>query len=466
MNAFINKEVTGLVWNLKNGLRLLVFRKVPNEGFRVSLDQAVLLVACYFLVTFLLTFVQSLPDPEFSSFGIANLATHITLILFVSFISAKLLKTDTLKNFVIVFSVWPWFYLIWFVVGDGPNFSQWMLFEKENSLYLICQIWFLAVTTYALISQAQVNVGTIVKSIAPVIVFIFLPLHVVTLGEFWHQSYDVDEELLKLANINEEDTYYKQFNFIDDLRRTLLPQRKDVTDLYFVGFGSYASQDVFMKEVQYAQDLFDERFDTKGRSVALINNYKTIENTPLASKNNLGLVLEHIGQIIDPDEDVVFLYLTSHGSKQHKLSVDLMPLRLNTIGPNDLKQALDKSGIKWRVLLVSACYSGGFVEPLKDQYSVIMTASAPNKQSFGCGNKSEFTYFGKAIFEEELRHNFNFVDAFNNALVSIRKREEREKRNPSVPQLYIGEQIRSKLDGLSQDLHKFYTNTNIGVGPT
>ena len=30
--------------------------------------------------------------------------------------------------------------------------------------------------------------------------------------------------------------------------------------------------------------------------------------------------------------------------------------------------ALDESGIRWRVIIISACYAGGFVEPLRDPF--------------------------------------------------------------------------------------------------
>jgi len=88
---------------------------------------------------------------------------------------------------------------------------------------------------------------------------------------------------------------------------------------------------------------------------------------------------------------------------------------------------------------------------------VIMTAAAADKQSFGCGSKSEFTYFGKAVFQEQLSKHFNFLEAFDNALSSIQQRESIEKREPSQPQLYIGDKIRSKLDDLSKDLEKYHS---------
>ena len=183
---------------------------------------------------------------------------------------------------------------------------------------------------------------------------------------------------------------------------TLRPQRDGVTDLYFVGFAGYAYQDVFLKEVRFVKGLFDRRFDTEGRSLALINNLQTHQAIPLASASNLSSALKHIGTIINSNEDVLVLFLTSHGSREHELSVSFWPLKLNQVTPEMLKRYLDEAGIKWRVVFVSACYSGGFIEPLKDPYTLIATAAAPDKQSFGCSNTNDFTYFGEAFFKDQL----------------------------------------------------------------
>lgn len=92
------------------------------------------------------------------------------------------------------------------------------------------------------------------------------------------------------------------------------------------------------------------------------------------------------------------------------------------------------------------------IETLKDDHSLIITSAAPNKQSFGCSNESEFTYLGKAIFDEHLKHSFDFIYAFDQAIESIQKREASEGQEPSDPQLFIGEKIRDKLEDLRNQL--------------
>jgi hypothetical protein len=243
---------------------------------------------------------------------------------------------------------------------------------------------------------------------------------------------------------------------MQQLKEKLLPERKDVTDMYFVGFAGYGSENVFMNEIHYVQDLMDRRFDTEGRSVALINNMSTMGDTPLATRTNLKLVLKHLGKVMNTDEDVLFLYLTSHGSK-NRLAIRFWPLRLNEMTANDLKQALDESGIKWRVLVVSACYSGSLIQPLQDENTLILTAAAPDRTSFGCGSTSMFTYFGRAIFIEQLNISRDFIGSFRRARSAIMLREEQEKLKPSNPQMFIGRQVQSKLQVLQQELIQRYT---------
>jgi len=110
-----------------------------------------------------------------------------------------------------------------------------------------------------------------------------------------------------------------------------------------------------------------------------------------------------------------------------------------------LSRLLAESGIKWKALVISACYSGGFVEPLKDDNTLIITAAAADRQSFGCSNEADFTYFGRAYFNEALRRSLSFTDAFDIASRSIATRERAEKLEPSRPQLFAGAPMRDKL---------------------
>jgi hypothetical protein len=142
---------------------------------------------------------------------------------------------------------------------------------------------------------------------------------------------------------------------------------------------------------------------------------------------------------------VLFLFLTSHGSEDHRLAMEFWPLQLADIDPGMLKQMLDASGIRWRVIVISACYSGGFIEPLKDSRTLIMTAADPEHSSFGCGADSDLTYFGKAYFDEALRETRSLTAAFELARKSIAAREGAQGYEPSNPQMFLGEEMAAKL---------------------
>ena len=255
-------------------------------------------------------------------------------------------------------------------------------------------------------------------------------------------------------SIEREAAFHAQAGLLDRDLQKLLPQRPGVADLYFAGFASFAAEDVFRKEIDVIGPLMRERFDTAGRSVLLVNNASTVLTLPLATATNLARTLRGIGERIDRDEDVLVMYLTSHGSAKHELAVEFWPLKLDIITPASLKRMLDDAGIKWRVLIISACYSGGYIEPLKNDDTLVMTASDATHTSFGCGSDSDFTYFGKALFDEELRRTHSFTEAFARARVSIGEREKRMGHQLSNPQIAIGSAIAEKLKSIEARLVK------------
>ncbi len=252
--------------------------------------------------------------------------------------------------------------------------------------------------------------------------------------------------------VGSEDAFYLQPKLLERELAGIKPGRKGIVDLYFVGMAGYGSQDVFMREVDAVAKLFTDRFGAEGRVVKLVNNPKTIMSGPIASASSLRAVLKKIGQTMDREEDVLFLFLTSHGSSKHEFSLELWPLRFNELTPAVLRSILDESGITNRVIVVSACYSGGFVDQLKSDNTLVIAAAAPDKNSFGCSNENDWTYFGKAYFDEALRQTNSFVEAFESAKPVILARETKEKFEPSDPRMAIGEAIKPVLARLEQQL--------------
>lgn len=231
----------------------------------------------------------------------------------------------------------------------------------------------------------------------------------------------------------------------------LEPPRPGRINLYFVGFAGTSAQDVFRKEVQAVATQFKRRFVTTGHSIVLINNQATLREYPIATPAGLAHALGRIGALINPRRDIVFLYLSSHGSPDHELSVSFPPLSLSDITPVQLRKMLDAAGIKRRVVVISACYSGGFIKALKSADSLVITAAAANRASFGCSNEADYTYFGRAYFDDALRRTNSFIEAYHLAQPIIAAHETREGFKHSNPQMFRGKNIAVALDRLARE---------------
>ena len=234
----------------------------------------------------------------------------------------------------------------------------------------------------------------------------------------------------------------------------LAPQRPGVVDVYGLVFAPYASEDVFLRESTLVAGVLAERFDAGGRVLHLVNHASTSNTHGWATLLNLQRGIEQLAARLDREEDVLVVYLTSHGARDFRLAADHEPLAAGTVTPRLLREALDAAGIRHRVVAVSACYSGGWVEPLANDSTLVMTAADADHTSYGCGRRSELTFFGRALWDEQLRKTHSFEEAFAAAVPVIRQREV-EAGKPdgfSNPQIRVGEAIRPVLRTLAQRL--------------
>jgi peptidase C13-like protein len=270
-------------------------------------------------------------------------------------------------------------------------------------------------------------------------------------GELWVAAGNDDEDAAG-ERLTQEEVFHRQGMLLDERLAALAPERSGVADLYFVGVAADAGQDTFYSEIVSVKELLDERFDTEGRSIVLVNNPATLTEYPIATASNLRATLAHLGNTIDAEEDVVLLHITTHGSSDYRLAFDLPPLELAQLTPSALARMLADSGIKWKVIVISACFSGGFIEPLKDDNTLVITAADAFHSSFGCAYDSDYTWFSEAFYDEALRTTFSFAQAFAAAKKTVGERERAEGYAPSNPQIAMGGAMRQKLAGLEKRL--------------
>ncbi|MBF4521134.1 peptidase C13 family protein [Acinetobacter towneri] len=248
-----------------------------------------------------------------------------------------------------------------------------------------------------------------------------------------------------------EEAFYAQSRVLNKALESIQYGEFAQSHWYFLGVAGASYQDVFMSEIERIREQFDTRFGTFGRSMVLINNPMTRNVIPIASQTSIEMALRRIGQRMNRESDVLFLYMTSHGLKDH-FEIENAPLDLNQVDPKWLRDTLDKSGIRWRVIVISACYSGSFVSALQDDNTLVITASAADRESFGCSNEADYTYFGRAFFDQAMREQNSFANAFSEAKATVAKWEQAQGFAPSEPQWSMGKNMELMLPQLEQRL--------------
>lgn len=221
-------------------------------------------------------------------------------------------------------------------------------------------------------------------------------------------------------------------------------------DVFFLGFAGVGDEKVFAQEIDLASRVIGRRFEVGDRGLALVNDARDLHSAPLASVSALKYALIGLAAKMNVERDILILSISSHGSEDPAIAVSNVDLPFNDLTDEDLAQALQQSGIKWRVVIISACYAGAFIEPLKNPQTIVITAAAADRTSFGCGSDSDLTYFGAAFYRDALPDARTLRDAFEQAKAAIAQRERREHVDASRPQAYFGTELERKLEHLTQ----------------
>lgn len=282
---------------------------------------------------------------------------------------------------------------------------------------------------------------------------IIMLIGAVALLTIWQRNV-ADQPIFKLVPVQPvlaEAAIYEQPRLLQQALDSINPSVPGKSDWYFMGVAGFSDQNVFRSEINKVRQLFDVRFGTSGNSLALINNTYSWLEEPIATKTSISRGLKKIGQQMDADEDVLLLTLSSHGD-QNFIHLSNPPLEMENLDAAWLREALDASGIRWRVIVVSACYSGSFIDELASPTTVVITASAADKMSFGCTNTAEMTYFGQAFFAESLRKNTSFAAAFKDASLRVSERERFMGFEPSEPEMVVGSLMETALPAFEQVL--------------
>jgi hypothetical protein len=138
------------------------------------------------------------------------------------------------------------------------------------------------------------------------------------------------------------------------------------------------------------------------------------------------------------------LYFTSHGvptamvfGNEPRMTPDMMA--------NLVRGAC---GTRPTVVIVSACYSGIFVNALAAPNRMVLTAASRERTSFGCGADETYPWFDGCVIETlPTATNFLALAAGTRSCVA-RKETERGVSPASEPQMFVGAEMQLRLPTL------------------
>ncbi len=213
-----------------------------------------------------------------------------------------------------------------------------------------------------------------------------------------------------------------------------VPASTPAVELYTLTLGGDGKQSVFLRESDYVANMLTTRFGAYGQ-IRLVNHRDHLTDRPMATRENLRRAAQTLAERSGP-EDLVFIYLTSHGTAEHELVLDQPRMELADLPADELATVLAPLKNRDKVIVISSCYSGGFIPALKDERTLIMTASRADRVSFGCSEEANFTYFGDALFAQALNQTDDLEQAFKLAKATVAERELADNFEASEPQIW------------------------------
>ncbi len=210
------------------------------------------------------------------------------------------------------------------------------------------------------------------------------------------------------------------------------------TEIFVISLAGDGKQWLFSREAELAIAQFDARYASGPRSLLLANTPAPDLNAPIGSRQTVETAIAVMAEKMNRDEDILMLYLTSHGWKDGTIALSNGFQDLPPLSARDVDGWLRRAGISRSVIVVSACYAGSWASALADPGRIILMAARLDRSSFGCSDDRELTFFGEALFARSMSKGEALLPAFEKARVLIADWEAQGKLDPSQPQKSLG----------------------------
>lgn len=426
---------------LNDILRLWLLRTSRNTSNLATEIWIVALAALSLCLWIVLDRLGAGPNAKFVSWNIPTLGSCLLLALGVAFIASRTSapRIPIRMALYVVSAVAPLLVAAW-----------WLADTRIGSALFIARLLGIYAIAYLVINLRRLT-GTWQLRTTTLVVVIFGLVCAAEQRSYWSASVWLpapsgDEEDFDTSYRKSESLLFDQRSKIDAVVQRFDPSPEASPRVFFVGFAGVARQRVFAEEIKFGEKIVASRFNVKDRQLLLLNDRRDLTTFPIGTVTSLTYGLKLVGQRMDPNRDILFLALSSHGSADPLLSVSNGSLGLQQLTGEDLSAALQASGIKRRIIVISACHAAAFIPHLKNPDTIIIAAAAADKTSFGCSDDRDLTYFGEAFYRDALPKAQNLEDAFRLAKEAIALRETQEHQKASEPEAYFGGELQRVLD--------------------
>ena len=214
--------------------------------------------------------------------------------------------------------------------------------------------------------------------------------------------------------------------------------------IIFAGFAMHSQAKAFRNDVLLAEQRVKE-IDPNALMLKLANPARDQRTDwPQATAENFALVMSKTAEVARP-QDRVLLLISTHGNPG-LLNINVGGKHLLPLNAKTLSAALAPLGKVPTMVVLSACFSGAFVEPLKAPNRVVLTATDVHRTTFNCRYNGENTPFAEALFGQEGAQIRSVTDWMEEAQKSIAAQEKRRKLTPSRPRMFVGDEAKVWAD--------------------
>ena len=431
-------SLLGIFMNLRAGARVALFARVARQDFRVDAAQLLLFFVVSALVDNAADWMRYGPDAvlDWAALG-AELAAFALLIAVAAVLAWAFSEAALIVALpVIVLASLPIVQIAnvaSHLVGARESAPAWV----AEALYYLVLVWFLAVLWRSAFVAMQPGTRRLVRSVGGALLLavpLFAPAGVLPEAAWWRPA--TESSALDAGNPASEPVLALQKELQSEALNALEEHKPGETDLYFIAFAPDGAGAKWRPHIARARKNMDEHWGTQHRSLSYVNDTATLTEAPMATVTHLREALEGIASAIDPDEDIVMLYLAGRSNRDGSLQVSLPPLGLVQLTGPGLAHLFRQAGIRWRVVAISTCVAQPFVEALADEQTLVIAAAG--RADRGCTSNDELASLGDALFGARSPNASSLPSAFERVQRTL------AQRGPA-PVLHVGSAIGAQL---------------------